>query len=631
MTRMADGTTKRRWKAVQGWGIGLTALAIMAAGVAAHADEAGPAARAVRLSYVQGQVQISQGEQAITSQALANMPVFEGYQITTGQDGQAEIQFADGSVARLAPDSGLTLKVLRGQGSGGQAEMVLNGGLGYFELQGGEQAGRIEVQFGNAAVTAGGFTVMRVDVDTPPGNLAVFSGNAHLVQGDAVTLDLHGNESVALNGQDPSQYNLAETIETNSWDQWNSDRDQAMQAEASTQTKATDNFVNNDNPAWNDLNSNGNWYDVPGSGYVWSPYMAAYSGFDPYGCGQWMWTPQFGYSWVSCYTWGFMPYSCGTWNFYSSFGWGWSPGMGGCNPWWGGGGYGYGGGGGYIGPNIGTAPSGYRPVIRPPLVLHPPKGRFPAPIAVNREPKHGFKGPTMRPVNGPVNIAGHVVEPLKPTPVKTGFVQPARGVTVAGGATGRATAVGGEPRVPVMTGRNPQRQGYGPPAGRGYEPSRGAQPQPIYRAGPGSYSPPAAGRGYTPPRGYSPPAQRGEPSPTRGGFAGAGGARPSGGSYSGGGGGAYHGGAPAGGGGAYHGGGGGSYSGGGGAYHGGGGGSYSGGGGGGARGGGGFSGGGGGGGGGFHGGGGGGVSGGAVGGGGAGGGAHGGGGGGGHR
>jgi hypothetical protein len=574
MTGTADGTTSWGWRAARSWGIGLGALALLAAGVAAHADDAGPAARAVRLSYVQGQVQISQGEQAITSQAAANMPLFEGYQITTGQDGQAEIQFEDGSVARIAPDSGLTLKVLRGQGSSGQAEMVLNGGLGYFELQGGDQAGRMDVRFGNAVVTTAGFTAMRVDLDTPPGNLAVFSGNAHLEQGEAVTLDLHGNESVSLNGQNPSEYNLAETIETNSWDQWNSDRDQAMQADASTHTQATDSFVNSDNPAWNDLNANGSWYDVPGAGYVWSPTMAAYSGFDPYGCGQWMWTPQFGYTWVSCYAWGYMPFSCGMWNYYGSFGWGWSPGMGmGCG---GGGGY-Y----GFTGPNIGVAPSGYRPVIKPPLVLHPPSGKFPRPIIVDREPKHGFKGPTTRPVNGPVMIAGHQVQPLKPVPARTGFVQPARGV-VAGGAANRATFAGGtEPRVPVYVGGTQQRGGYAPPptsAENGYRGPRGNEPQPIYRSAPGNPSQPE--RGYAPPRGYSPPVQRGEPSPSRGDFSGGGarpsggnysggggGARPSGGSYSGGGGGggAYHGG----GGGAYHGGGGGAPAGGGGGFHGG--------------------------------------------------------------
>jgi hypothetical protein len=566
MRGTANGTTKSGWRAIRRWGIGLGALVLLAAGVATRADDTGSKARAVRLSYVQGQVQISQGAQAVTSQAAANMPLFEGYQITTGQDGQAEVQFEDGSVVRIAPDSGVTLKVLRGQGSSGQAEIVLNGGLGYFELQGGDQAGRIDVRFGNAVVTAGGFTVMRVNMDTPPGTLAVFSGNAHLEQGDDVALDLHGNESVTLNGQDPKQYNMAETIETNSWDQWNSDRDQAMQAEATTPNKATDSFVNSDNPAWNDLNANGNWYDVPGTGYVWSPYEAAYSGWDPYGLGQWMWTPGFGYGWVSGYPWGFMPYSCGLWNFYGSFGWGWSPGMGmGC----GGGFY-----GGFLGPNIGVAPSGYRPVIRPPLVMHPPDGRFPRPIVVNREPRNGFSGPTMRPNKGPVLIAGHPVEPLKPVPVRTSLTQPGRGV-LAGGATNRASFAGGnEPRVPVFAGGTPQRLGYATPSTeQGYH----SAPE----------------RGYAPPRGYSPPAQRGESSVSRGEYS-SGGVTPSGGSYSRGGGGAYHGDS----GGSYHGGSGsGGSRGGGGGYSGGGGGGES------RGGGGGFSGGGGGG-GGSHGGGG---------------------------
>jgi hypothetical protein len=31
----------------------------------------------------------------------------------------------------------------------------------------------------------------------------------------------------------------------------------------------------------------------------------------PYGNGYWMWTPRFGYIWVSGYSWGYMPYQCG--------------------------------------------------------------------------------------------------------------------------------------------------------------------------------------------------------------------------------------------------------------------------------------------------------------------------------
>ncbi|HEX8713667.1 MAG TPA: FecR family protein [Terracidiphilus sp.] len=601
MRQMADVTTKQAGRSGR-WGIVVAALAMSTAGLAARADNGAPAARAVRLSFVQGQVQISQSGQAITSQATANMPLFEGYQVTTGQDGQAEIQFEDGSVARIAPDSGVTLSILRGQGTSGQAEVDLNGGLGYFEFQGGDQAGRINLRFGNAVVTAGGFTVMRVDMDTAPGTLAVFSGNAHMVRGDATALDLHGNESVTLSASDPSQNTLAETVETNSWDQWNADRDQAMEAQSNTQNKATDSFVNSNNPAWSDLNANGDWYNVPGQGYVWSPFAAANAGWDPYGCGQWMWTPQFGYTWVSCYQWGFMPYSCGTWNFYNAFGWGWSPGMGGCSSWWGGG-YGY---GGYIGPNIGSAPSGYRPVIRPPEVLHPPRGRFPKPILVDREPRHGFGSP-LRSANGPVIIAGHSVEPIRSMPGRNNNVQPAHGLANNGGAASRATLVGGETHgpAPIVTDRGPQSRGYAPvprtSAGGSYQQPRGYEPQPVNRAGSGSYAPPA--RGYTPPvRSYSPPAARSEPSSNRGGYSGGsypGGARPSGGSgsYSGGGGGYHGGGAPSGG--SYH-GGGAPAGGGGGGYHGGG--APAGGGGGGYHGGGAPSGGGGGG-GGFHGGG----------------------------
>ena len=57
-----------------------------------------------------------------------------------------------------------------------------------------------------------------------------------------------------------------------------------------------------------------------------------------------MWTPGYGYLWVSGYPWGYMPFQCGAWNFYDGFGWGWAPGMGGCRPWWGMGFYG--------GPNL---------------------------------------------------------------------------------------------------------------------------------------------------------------------------------------------------------------------------------------------------------------------------------------
>jgi hypothetical protein len=134
-----------------------------------QAEDAGNAARAARLGFVEGQVQISQSNQVLASPALVNTPLFEGTQVVTADDGKAEIQFEDGSVARLSPNSSLTLTVLRGQNGPGETEMALESGLGYFELQSGSGASHMRVRFGDSVVTASGFTVLRIQLDNPPG------------------------------------------------------------------------------------------------------------------------------------------------------------------------------------------------------------------------------------------------------------------------------------------------------------------------------------------------------------------------------------------------------------------------------------------------------------------------------
>ena len=138
---------------------------------------------------------------------------------------------------------------IRDRGGVGDAEIVLETGLGYFEVQGAGQAGQpgqggsIRIRFGDSVVTAGGFSVFRINLDNPPGELAVFSGNAHLERGSGLAVDLHGGESLALNGADATKYELNESIEPDSWDTWNSDRDQMLTSEASSKTGATKGFA----------------------------------------------------------------------------------------------------------------------------------------------------------------------------------------------------------------------------------------------------------------------------------------------------------------------------------------------------------------------------------------------------
>lgn len=460
-------------------------------------DDTGAPGRAVRLSNVDGEVQIAQAGEVLADHALVNTPLFEGTQITTGSDGRAEIQFEDGSVVRIPPGSSLTLAVLR---QDGQSEIVLDTGMAYFELQDASQGGAIRVRFDSNVVTPSGFTVLRVRLDQGPGDLAVFSGNAHLDATNGTAMDLHGGESVSL-----GDYNVAQSLEPDSWDAWNSDRDQALTTADVGNTEATENLPNSNSAAWGDLNSSGTWYDVPDQGYVWSPYEASNAGWDPYGSGYWMWTPNYGYVWVSGYHWGYLPYQCGAWNWYGGFGWGWAPGM--CNTWWGSGGWAF---------NVGYIPTWYRLPNRP----HFPRPRSPQPvsvgrtvnnlrpiglrprapvIAVNRKEPSGVTALPPRAPNHPVQIGRVVAQPLRPTAprassgpvtnfnhvlppaIRPGNEPPVQGV-MPGAGSGQTGAVRPQPR--------PSRPGYEPTPGTGTM-RPGYMPAP--RPQPGTVTPPRTG------------------------------------------------------------------------------------------------------------------------------------------
>jgi len=444
---------------------------------ALHADDGdgnGQPGRAVRLSSVDGPVQIVQGGQVLADQAIANTPLFEGTQLNTGDNGRAEVQFEDGSVARIPPQSSLTLSVLR---PGGETEILLSSGMGYFELQGGSQGSPMRVRFGSDVVTASGFTVLRVKLDDGPPSLAVFSGNAHL-EGAGGSVDLHGGESLAVNGPNPADSSVAESIEPDSWDAWNSDRDQALTASETAPSDA--NLPQSNNPAWGDLSANGTWYDVPGTGSIWSPYEASNSGWDPYGTGSWMYTPGYGYVWVSGEPWGYMPYQCGAWNYYDAVGWGWAPG--GCQTWWGGG---YGGGGWIF--TVGAIPRWYKLPVRPP---GPPRPRDPHPVLRAHSVGPAPMIPIHRtmPVQGtalpprdratPVNIGGTVASPMRPEPVRTMFNhQPAPG-------QGNRTVTGPPERPVYSHGQqtSPERGNW--PGARPTEAGRPTSPPPAYEPRP---------------------------------------------------------------------------------------------------------------------------------------------------
>src|SRR5574337_1376156 len=61
-------------------------------------------ARIVRLSYASGDVQINRGGHSGWEQAIANMPIEQGFAIGTN-NGRAEVEFEDGATVWIAENS----------------------------------------------------------------------------------------------------------------------------------------------------------------------------------------------------------------------------------------------------------------------------------------------------------------------------------------------------------------------------------------------------------------------------------------------------------------------------------------------------------------------------------------------
>jgi uncharacterized protein DUF6600/FecR-like protein len=449
----------------------VTALCLVWMGLGVSlAQDAGP--NVARVSFVQGSVQLLAGQDTAFQQAVMNMPVMDGSTLQTGGDGQAEVEFGDGSVARLTPNSSLQFIHLGKD----QVQILQVGGLGYYEFNVGDGHPPFTLQLANLTVQPTANSIVRVGLDAG-WDVAVIAGSIN-VQGDGVPgVSVAANSSIR-SGADNSgaPYTVAQGINGDSWDNWNQDRDQAIAQEASQQTPVRDDSANPQNENWNDLDADGNWYPVEGQGNVWVPAGVG-AGWDPYGAGYWAYYPTFGYTWVSSYPWGWLPYHCGAWSYYS-FGWGWS--SGGCGRNW--------------SPVVVVRnhPPGWNMPVRP---IRPPGGMYPVRgqqlVAVDRGPV--AKGPwafehgvAPRPDHlQAVNFNGRTVVPVNRVDVRPQAFTGARGTAPGSRSFLGGTPAGGGQRVNTnstyMWGANPPRavesQNGRPPQAINQQPPQGMPQQ----------------------------------------------------------------------------------------------------------------------------------------------------------
>jgi hypothetical protein len=270
--------------------------------------------RVVRLSYVNGDVQLDRATGNGYEPALLNMPIVQHSALVTGADGEAEIEFENGSTLRLTPDTQISFTELSLTDGGQRVTHIhLDQGLAYLALN--KKDGDFQLEANGHAITPKKSTRLRLDSDSDGLSVAIFDGGAEVHGGAQGTITVQKDESLTLDVGDTDRYFLAKNIESDPYDSWDAQRDSTRASLVAQQPNSGGNYYGPD------LGAYGSWYDSQ-YGSVWQPNGVAYD-WSPYADGSWAWYPSYGWNWVSAYPWGFVPYHYGSWVFVNGRGWCW--------------------------------------------------------------------------------------------------------------------------------------------------------------------------------------------------------------------------------------------------------------------------------------------------------------------
>jgi hypothetical protein len=281
---------------------------------------AGSQVRIVRLSDVEGIVQINRNTRGF-EKAFLNLPITQGNQVRTLNDGRAVVEFEEGIALRMPPDTTSEFLQLSLDDSGKRVSNVrLQSGELYVEFKD-PKNDQLTLSFGREMIVFTQPAHLRVTVADENVTVAVFSGEVS-VEAPSGKVQVAKNRTAIFNLADGSDSNkVAKDIEPEPYDAWDKQQDRYQQ-------RYSNDLVASSSPysyGSADLSYYGTYFNTPGYGLMWQPYFAG-AGWNPFMDGAWALYPGAGYGWVSAYPWGWMPYHSGSWAFIPGRGWAWQPG-----------------------------------------------------------------------------------------------------------------------------------------------------------------------------------------------------------------------------------------------------------------------------------------------------------------
>lgn len=266
----------------------------------------------LRLSLVEGDVQIKTEDTGEWVPAAINMPLRDGDRIWAPEGARAEIHSRSGTAVRL--DENTSFEILT----------VDNNSLQFY------------LSFGQAYVNFKSQRDSLIQMDTPVSSIRVYDMtkfNVAAAKNGDTDISVFRGALYAENRSGKTRVGSGKMLSlgddyadllplgrSDEWEEWNKERDRRFEKRGYSSQ-----YLPNELEGYSsDLDDNGRWVYTSSYGYVWTPTLHISVGWSPYRHGRWVWIGR-DYVWIAYEPWGWVPYHYGRWTFIASFGWCWVP------------------------------------------------------------------------------------------------------------------------------------------------------------------------------------------------------------------------------------------------------------------------------------------------------------------
>jgi hypothetical protein len=275
----------------------------------------------MRVSLIEGEVQVLIKDTTDWTDATANIPLNEGDRLWVPEGSKAEIQIRGGVFVR--GDGNTALDILNADQEA--AQFYLDRGHAYINnRRGGIKTVQIDTPL--SSVRSYDNSVMMLDVsEDGVTELSVLKGYVTIESRSGATR-VGAGKTLTIRGEKDAE--LAPIDAPDEWERWNTDRDRKVTTWGESARYLPDEL----HEYSADFDDNGRWDYVSDYGYVWVPAVTVVD-WAPYTQGRWVWI-RGNYVWIAYDPWGWAPYHYGRWVFAASRGWCWVPPVAG-NAYWG--------------------------------------------------------------------------------------------------------------------------------------------------------------------------------------------------------------------------------------------------------------------------------------------------------